>query len=189
MDTSVGLLSRTALNDNGLPVVDGMVGSLPFQWWSEVDQPGIQLVREQAAANARELPVQNISYLLGFSLVDFYLELYTQTVNRVGSLDAVDGVAIKETMNQIQYAPLGLYMVDYRGGTLRALPENRMAMMKFANATMDGVATSGDDALKVPRDDGTNVYVPVVVPLTDFAPAPDLRPGMMGMDAEATQAP
>ncbi len=187
MDTSVGLLSRTTLNDNGLPVVDGIVGSLPFHWWTEVDQPGIQLIREQAKANNRELPVQNISYLLGFSIVDFYSELYIETVNRVGSLDAVDGAAIKETMDAINYAPLGLYNVNYEGGTLRALPSNRMAMMKFLNATMNGAATSGDDALKVPRDDGSNVYVPLLVPLTDFTAAPDLRPGMA--EAEATQAP
>lgn len=178
MDTSVGLLSRTSLNDNGLPVVDGLVGSLPFHWWTETDLPGIQLIREQATANERALPLQNISYLLGFTLVDFYAEAYIETVNRVGSLDAVDGAALKETMDSIDYAPLGLYNVNYEGGTLRALPDNRMAMMKFLNATMDGVATSGDDALKVPNDaDGTTIYVPVLVPLTDFAPAPDLRPG------------
>jgi hypothetical protein len=52
-----------------------------------------------------------------------------------------------------------------------------MATMYFLNATMDGPATSGDDALKIPQDDGTNIYVPLVVPLSDFAPAPDLRPG------------
>ena len=188
MDTSVGLLSRTALNDNGLPVVDGIVGSLPFHWWTETTLPGIQLIREQATANERTLPTQNISYLLGFSLVDFYAEAYIQTVNRVGSLDAVDGTALKETIDAIDYAPLGLYNVNYEGGTLRALPNNRMAMMKFLNATMDGVASSGDDALKVPNDDGTTIYVPVLVPLTEFAPAPDLRPGMTG-EAEATTAP
>jgi ABC-type branched-subunit amino acid transport system substrate-binding protein len=192
MDTSVGLLSRTALNDNGLPVVDGLVGSLPFHWWTETDLPGIQLIREQATANERTLPTQNISYLLGFSLVDFYAEAYIQTVNRVGSLDAVDGAALKETIDAIDYSPLGFYNVNYEGGTLRALPSNRMAMMKFLNATMDGVATSGDDALKVPNSDGTTIYVPVLVPLTDFAPAPDLRPGMTGgseTDAMATEAP
>lgn len=180
LDTSVGLLSRTALGSDGLPAVNGIVGSLPFRWWSERDHPGIQFITQQADANARELPVRNIAYILGFSLVDFYTELYIQTVNRVGSLEAVDGAAIKETLDSINYAPLGLYDVNWDSGNLRATTGNRIAMMGFANADMSGLATSGDDALKIPRDDGTNIYVPVVVPLTEFAPAPDLRPGMMG---------
>jgi branched-chain amino acid transport system substrate-binding protein len=177
LDTSVGLLSRTSINAGGLPAVNGIVGSLPFRWWSEADLPGIAFITEQADANGRELTVRNIAYILGFTLVDFYAELYIQTVNRVGSMDDVDGAAIKETLDNIVYSPLGLYEVNWEGGALRASTMNRMAMMMFANATMDGVATSGDDALKIPRDDGTNVYVPILVPLTDFAPAPDLRPG------------
>jgi hypothetical protein len=110
-------------------------------------------------------------------------------VNRVGSLADVDGAAIKETVESIDYAPLGLYNINFEGGALRALPANRMAMMKFLNATMDGVASSTDDALKIPQEDGTNIFVPVLVPLTEFSPAPDLRPGMMEMDAMATEAP
>lgn len=177
LDTSVGLLSRTSIGSDGLPAVNGIVGSLPFRWWSEVAHPGIAFVRELAAANGRELPVQNIAYLLGVMTVDTYMELYIQTANRVGSFEAIDGAAIKQTLESLQYSPLDLFTIDYNGGETRALTGNRMAMMMFANATMDGVATSGDDALKIPRDDGTNIYVPVLVPLTDFAPAPDLRPG------------
>jgi branched-chain amino acid transport system substrate-binding protein len=181
LDTSVGLLSRTALGSDGLPAVNGIVGSLPFHWWSEVQHPGVALVREQAALNERTLPIQNIAYLLGWATVDTYVEIYAQTVNRVGSLEDVTGADIKETLDTIDYSPLGLYNINYEEGELRALPANRMAMMLFLNATMDGPATSGDDALKVPQADGTNIFVPILVPLTDFAPAPDLRPGMMEM--------
>ncbi|MBE2268557.1 MAG: ABC transporter substrate-binding protein [Anaerolinea sp.] len=177
LDTSVGLLSRTALGSDGLPAVNGIVGSLPFLWWTERDQPGIALINEQAAANARSLSSQNIAYLLGWSIVDTYIEMYTQTVNRVGSLDAVDGAAIQETLDTIQYSPLGLYDIDYRGGEIRALPGNRMATMMFLNATGDGVATSGEDAMKVDLPDGTQAFIPVLVPLTGFEDAPDLRPG------------
>lgn len=177
LDTSVGLLSRTAIGDNGLPVVNGMIGSLPFYWWTERDQPGIALINEVAAANERTLTTQNIAYLLGWSVVDMYLEMYIQTVNRVGSLADVDGAAIRETLDAIQYAPLGLYEVDYEDGTLRAVSGNRIAMMMFANADMSGVATSGDDALTVPLPDGTSAFIPVLVPLAPFSPAPDLRPG------------
>lgn len=177
LDVSVGLLSRASIGSDGLPAVNGIVGSLPFRWWSETTDPAIALIREQAAANERGLPVQNIAYLLGWATVDTYIEMYAQTVNRVGSLADVDGVAIKETIDTMVYSPLGLYEMDFQGGAIRALPNNRMAVMYFLNATMDGPATSGDDALKIPQEDGTNIYVPLVVPMTDFAPAPDLRPG------------
>lgn len=185
LDTSVGLLSRASIGSDGLPAVNGIIGSLPFHWWSEVQHPGIALIREQAEANERTLPTQNIAYLLGWSTVDSYIEMYIQTVNRVGSLDAIDGAAMKETIETIVYEPMGgLFVHDFQGGALRALPNNRMAVMYFLNATMNGPATSGDDALKIPQDDGTNIFVPLVVPLTDFAPAPELRPGGASVPTE-----
>jgi branched-chain amino acid transport system substrate-binding protein len=177
LDTSVGLLSRTALGSDGLPAVNGIIGSLPFLWWTERDQPGIALVNEQAAANERGLSTQNIAYLLGWGTLDLMIEAYAQTINRVGSLDALTGADIQETLDSMQYSPLGLFDLDYRGGEIRALPGNRIATMMFLNATGDGVATSGDDAMKVDLPDGTQAFIPVLVPLTDFEDAPDLRPG------------
>jgi branched-chain amino acid transport system substrate-binding protein len=177
LDTSVGLLGRSSIGSDGLPSVNGLVASLPFHWYSEVQLPGIQLVREQAELNERALPVQNISYILGFSIVDTYVELYAQAVNQAGSLEAVDGTVMKSVIENLDYSPLGLYRIFFENGELRASTNNRIATMRFANTTMDGVATSGDDALKIPQDDGTNIFVPVLVPLTEFAPAPDLRPG------------
>jgi hypothetical protein len=53
--------------------------------------------------------------------------------------------------------------------------------MLFLNADQTGPATSGEDAMAVPLDDGTTAYIPILVPLTDFEDAPDLRPG--GADA------
>ncbi|MBK8030221.1 MAG: ABC transporter substrate-binding protein [Chloroflexi bacterium] len=183
LDTSVGLLSRTALGSDGLPAVNGIVGSLPFLWWSERAEPGIALINEQAAANERSLSTQNIAYLLGWATVDTYVEMYIQTVNRVGSLDAVDGAAIQETIESMVYSPLGFYEMNFADG-VRAVNGNRMATMMFLNATGDGVATSGDDAMKVDLPDGTQAFIPVLVPLTEFAPAPDLRPG--GADVPAS---
>lgn len=177
LDTSVGLLSRSSIGPDGLPAVNGIIGSMPFLWWSEVQDPGVALVREIAAANERALPVQNIAYILGVTLVDTYVELYAQTVNRVGSLEAVTGADIKETLDGLDYSPLGLQFLNFNGGELRAVELNRIAQMFFMNADMSGPATSGDDALKIPQDDGTNIYVPLIVPLTDFQAAPDLRPG------------
>lgn len=178
MDTSAALVARSSLGANGLPVLDGMIGSLPFGWWTETDKPGIQLLKEQAEANERALQVQGITYLLGWTTVDLYAELYIQTVNRVGSLDAVDGAAIQETIQNLVYSPLGLSDFNFKGGEIRAVQSNRIVQMRFANATMDGVASSGEDALAVPLADGTNYYPPVIIPLTDFEEAPDMRPGI-----------
>jgi branched-chain amino acid transport system substrate-binding protein len=184
LDTSVGLLGRTTLGADGLPAVNGIVGSMPFHWWSERDLPGIALINEQADANAREPQNRNIAYLLGWGAVDTYIEMYIQTVNRVGSLDAVDGAAVQETINGLVYSPLGLYNFDFKGGEIRALPDNRIAQMLFLNATGDGPATSGEDAMTVDLADGTKAYIPIIVPLTEFAPAPSLSPG--GADVPAS---
>ncbi len=181
LDTSVGLIGRVDIGTDGLPAVNGYVGSLPFRWFNEVDNEGVSLIVEQAEANSRSLPERNISYILGWSLVDYYTELYIQTVNRVGSLDDVSGADIKETIETIVYSPLDLYEIDFREG-VRALSNNRIAQLAFLNADGTGIATSGDDALKIPQDDGTTIFVPVVIPLTEFDTAPDLRPGMMSDD-------
>jgi ABC-type branched-subunit amino acid transport system substrate-binding protein len=188
MDSSAALLARDKLGENGLPILNGMYGSVPFHWWTETSLPGIQLLTEQADANERAPQVRNISYLLGWSTVDTYVELYTQAVNQAGSLDAVDGALMKSVIENLEYNPLGLYDINFQGGEIRALPNNRIMQLFFANATMDGVATSGDDAFKVELGDGTNYYPPVYVqraPEEGFAPAPDTRPGMI--EAAATE--
>jgi ABC-type branched-subunit amino acid transport system substrate-binding protein len=179
LDTSVALLARTAIGDNGLPAVNGLVGSLPFHWYSEREHPGIALILEQATANERGLPLQNVSYMLGFGLVDTYVELYAQAVNEAGSLDAVDGALMQTVIQGMDYRPLDLYHFNYPEG-MRSTSENRMGAMYFLNKTMDGIATSGEDALTVDAGDGTMLFIPQIVPLTEFAPAPDLRPGVGG---------
>jgi hypothetical protein len=178
LDTSVGLLSRTALNpDTGLPAVNGLIGSMPFLWWTERQNPGIALINEQADANQRSLSAKNIAYLLGWGIVDTYAEMYIQTVNRVGSLDAVTGAEIKATIESMDYSPLGLYNFNYQGGAIRALPDNRIAQIAFLNKEATGPAASGDEAMTVDLPDGTKAFIPIIIPLTPFSPAPDLRPG------------
>jgi ABC-type branched-subunit amino acid transport system substrate-binding protein len=183
LDVSVGLLGRTTLGSDGLPAVNGLTGSMPFYWWTERQVPGIAFINEQADANERNLQTKNIAYLLGFGLVDTYTELYIQTVNRVGSLEAVTGTDMKETIEGMDYSPLGLYNFNYQGGTTRALPNNRIAVMMFLNKDQNGPATSGEDAMTVDLPDGTKAFIPIIVPLTEFTPAPDLRPG--GADVPA----
>ncbi|MCS6835595.1 MAG: ABC transporter substrate-binding protein [Anaerolineae bacterium] len=178
LDTSVGLLGSATLGSNGLPAVTGLVGSLPFRWYTEVQHPGIALIREQFAANNRQPQQQNIAYLLGWATIDMYIEIYTQTANRVGSYDAITGADIKETLDNIKYGPLGgIFEADFKGGEMRALSQNRMAIMQFLNKAGNGPATSGEDAATITAPNGATLFVPLVVPITEFAPAPDLRPG------------
>lgn len=177
MDTSVGLLSSGRAPADGLPAVNGMLGSMPFAWWTETSNPGIAFIRQEAAANERGLSTQNIAYILGWSSVDAIAEIYIQTVNRVGSLDAVTGAELKATTEALDYSPMQLLQMSYEGGQLRAVNGNRIAQMAFLNATGTGPATSRDDVMVVPNPNGGELMIPIVIPLEDFSPAPDLRPG------------
>lgn len=189
MDSSVALLSRASLGADGLPLVNGMYGSLPFGWWTETSNPAIQLMISQADANERDLPTRGISYLLGWTLVDSYVEMYAVAANGVAAeagltdaaeiLDAIDGSVMRNVIETHAFEPMGLYSQDFEGGTRRSVSGNRIVQLLFANATMDGVATSTDDAFKVDLGDGTNYFPPVIVQWTEYSPAPDMRPGMM----------
>jgi ABC-type branched-subunit amino acid transport system substrate-binding protein len=182
VDSSAGLIDQQTRRANGLPAVDGMYGSMPFRWWTEVDHPGIALVNQQFAANAEakgrdggtQIRLRNISYLLGWTTVDYYIELVTQTVNRVGP-DNLDGAALKETIENAVYEPLGgIQTIDFQGGAIRDTEPNRIVRYGFLNADGTGAATSAEDA-----NTGAGLFLPIVVPLMDFAAVPDLRPGAM----------
>lgn len=175
MDTSVGILGQRVLKPNGLPSTDGMFGSMPFLWWTELSNPGVQFVYQQHTINERSPAEQNIAYLLSWGVADAIIETYIQTVNRVGSLEAVTGADIRETVESMDYEVLGgLYRNFYEEGIRDGLL-NRIAVLKYANTDMSGVASGPDDALLVPDGSGGQLYVPVVVPLTDFMPVPQLR--------------
>jgi len=176
LDTSVGLLSSQRAA-GGMPAVNGMLGSMPFYWWSEVNQPGVAFITQLAELNERTGATRNIAYLLSVAAVDQVAELYIQTVNRVGSLDAVTGAELKTTLEGFNYDGL-LGHIDYgEDGQLRASNLNRIAQLAFLNADGTGPATSREDAMVIPTDSG-EIMLPIVIPLTDFAPAPDLRPPM-----------
>jgi len=177
MDISTGLTSQGPTRaDTGLPVIDGMYGSMPFAWWTEKDNPGVQFVTAQADANERGVGVRGVAYMMSWANIDVAVEAYIQTLNRVGSLDAITGAEIKATLDSMQYDAMGgVFIADWRNGELRDTYYNRIGVMHFLNATGDGLATSADDAYVV---EGAGIKVPVLVPLTDFTEVPDLRPGM-----------
>ena len=175
MDTSVGLLGQRVLKPNGLPSVDGMFGSMPFLWWSELSHPAIQFVTQQFQLNERTPPEQNIAYLASWGAVDAILETIIRTVNAVGSLDAMTGADAKATTESMDYAVLGGLLHQNFAEGMRDATLSRMAVMKFANATLTGPATGPEDALLMPDGSGGQLYVPLVVPLNDFMPVPQLR--------------
>ncbi len=175
MDTSVGILGQRVRKPNGLPAVDGMFGSMPFLWWTETSSPAVQFVTQQFAANERGPAEQNIAYLLSWGLADSVIETYIRTVNTVGSLDAVTGADLKATVESMELSILGgLFQQKFDEG-MRDGTQNRIAVMKYANNTMSGPATGPDDALLIPDGSGGQLFVPIVVPLTDFMPVPQLR--------------
>ncbi len=175
MDTTVGILGQRVLKPNGLPSVDGMFGSMPFLWWTELTSPAVQFVYQQFTLNERGPAEQNIAYLVSWGAVDSIIETFIRTVNRVGSLGAVTGADIRETVEAMDYEILGGLMRHRFEEGMRDATMNRIAVLKYANTTMSGAATGPDDALLIDDGAGGKLFVPIVVPLTDFMPVPQLR--------------
>lgn len=177
MDTTVGLLGQRVLKPNGLPSVDGIFGSMPFLWWTELSSPAVQFVYQQFSLNERGPAEQNIAYLVTWGVVDSIIETYIRTVNRVGGLDAVTGADIRAIVDSMDYDALGgLYRFNFEEG-MRDGVLNRIAVLKYANSTMSGPATGPDDAMLIDNPAGGKLFVPIVVPLTDFMEVPQLRGG------------
>lgn len=177
MDISAALTSQGPKRDNGLPVLDGMLGSVPFVWWTETDHPGIQFLTQQADLNERGPGERNVAYLLSWANIDLTIEVYIQTLNRVGSLGAITGAELKETYESVQYEPMGgIYIADWEGGAIRDLGRNRIAVMRFLNADGTGPATSADDALTIMSGD-TELFIPLIIPLTDWQEVANVHPG------------
>jgi ABC-type branched-subunit amino acid transport system substrate-binding protein len=175
MDTTVGILGQRVLKPNGLPSVDGMFGSMPFLWWTELDNPAVQFVTQQFAANERSPAEQNIAYLVSWGTVDSIIEATIRTVNAVGSLDAITGADIKATVESMDYSVLGGLLQHKFEEGMRDSTMNRIAVLKYANTSMSGPATGPDDALLIDNPAGGKLFVPIVVPLTEFMPVPQLR--------------
>lgn len=187
MDSSAGLIDQQTRGADGLPAINGMYGSFPFSWWTETDLPGIAFLNEQFAAYAEsegrsaedQLRLRNISYILGWTSVDLYIELVIQSANRVGAESVADltGADVFETMQIIDYNALGVQDITFNGGELRDVEPNRIVRYGFLNAEGNGPATGAEDA-----DVAGGFFKPIIVPVSEFASTPDLRPGMMMMD-------
>ena len=188
MDPTVGLLGEENIRSDGLPAMSGMIGSLPLRSWAETDHPGIQLITEQADLHQRPAHVRNHYYTLAWASTDLYIEVYIQTGNRVG-FDHITGADIKETLENIVYSPLGgVETIDFKGGARRTLSANRIGQMNYLGQDGKTPAGANNPPLLVTVGDQQNI-VPMLVPLTDFQTAPDLRPGGADISAAIAVAP
>ncbi|MBA3867646.1 MAG: ABC transporter substrate-binding protein [Anaerolineae bacterium] len=182
MDADIYFLGDRSVGSDKLPYTNGMIGSLPLRSWAEVDNPGIQMITQQADLHKRPFTMHDNAYVMGWAASDLFIETYIETGNRVG-FEHITGADIKETLEKIVYAPLGgVEQIDYQGGTRRALAANRIG--EFHYLGKDG--KNAADANNPPIINGI-FMTPWIVPLTDYQPAPDLRPGGANV-VEATPA-
>lgn len=188
MDPYVAFSGEADLGEDGLPVISGMLGSLPVRTWAETDNPGIQLITEQADLYQRPLTMHTDGYIMGWDTTDLLIEVYIQTGNRVG-FENISGADVKETLENIVYAPLsGVEQIDYQGGARRALAEDRIGEMNFLGQDGKTPAGAGNPPMVIKVGDEQHL-VPMIVPLTDFQTAPDLRPGGADVPAAISVAP
>jgi hypothetical protein len=182
LDPEVVFAGGADIGSDGLPMLNGMIGSMPSRSWAESDHPGIRLITEQADLHQRPLTMHTNSYIGAWTMTDLFIETYVQTGNRVG-FEHVTGADMKATLENIVYAPMGgVEIVDFQGGARRALSINRVGEMNFLG--QDGKTPAGaNNPLLLSTVGGEQHVVPMIVPLTDYQPAPDLRPG--GADVPA----
>jgi ABC-type branched-subunit amino acid transport system substrate-binding protein len=143
----------------------GIVGNLPYLWWDELTNPGVQIITgiwvqkylSQATdqdSQRRALGLRNIAYLSGFSSLDLWAEAMIRTINRVG-YENMSGAALYETLVELEYEAFqGLLVVDFTDGK-RASDVGRIGSIQL-----------------VERPDGSG---PGILPLSDWVPLPDLR--------------
>lgn len=185
MDPYVAFSAEKNLDPNGVPVISGMLGSLPVRSWAETDNPGIKLITEQADLHQRPLTMRTDGYIMGWDTTDLFIEAYIQTGNRVG-FDHVTGAEFKKTLENIVYVPLGgVEQINYQNGTLRALTEDRIGEMNYLGQDRKTKAGPGNPPMVI-TEGGQKHLVPMIVPLTDYQPAPDLR---LDTSTSATQSP
>ncbi len=176
MDPSRIFAGEKDLDSDGVPFISGMIGSIPIRTWSEDDNPGIQLIIQQADAHKRPLTMHTDGYIMGWDTTDLFIEVYIQTGNRVG-FDHITGADIKTTLENVIYQPLGgVERIDYQGGKRRALAEDRIGEVRYLGK--DGkTPASATNAPMVVQEGDQQHLVPMIIPLTDYQTAPDLRPG------------
>jgi hypothetical protein len=76
----------------------------------------------------------------------------------------------------------GVERIDYQGGKRRALSQNRIGEMDFMGKDGKTPASANNPPLIVQEGDQKHL-VPMIIPLTDYQSAPDLRPTAVNIPA------
>jgi hypothetical protein len=183
MDPAIASFLADAVPQGTVPPLNGTIGILSMRTWSEKDDPGIQLITQQADANARPAKLRTQAYIRAWSTIDLFIEAYIQTVNRVGT-KAVTGEEMKATLDQIDYSTLGgVQKFAYDGGARRDVRDYRIGKIAYLGADGRSPASATNPPL---MEGNPPAVVPLLLPLTDFLPVPDLRPG--GADVPVVKA-
>lgn len=145
----------------------GIIGSMPYLWWDELENLGVQVVSNSWAvtrylpagddpdAQRSALATRNIAYLLSFPSMDLWIELMIHAINDVG-YENLNGQAVYEVLtNDFEYNAMGGILNVAFDETNRAVPNSRIGQIQFIQ--------SGDGVL------------PTVAPLNDFMNVPDLK--------------
>lgn len=97
--------------------VDGYLMVLPTAWWSDQENPAIQLARSIRAENRRGAPELDAGYLIALGAADLGAEALGAAIERAGG-PRISGEDVLEQMAVIEnYDVLGgLYTLDYSAG-------------------------------------------------------------------------
>lgn len=148
---------------------DGVIGTLPYLWWDQLDNPGVQIVnnawvtnRLSVATNDEERTAafltRNIAYLVSFALLDAWIDIMTRAINEAGSYEAVTGETVYNVLNS-SYAYSAL-----QGVLNLAFDETTRSQTQAYIGAIDFVERDGQ-------------VQPTIGPMTELRDAPDLRVG------------
>lgn len=148
--------------------VEGIVGTLPYLWWDQVDHPGVQLVLnswltnrlapagDDPDAQRQALGSRNIAYMLAFTAIDLWIEMITQTINRVG-YENLNGAALNDTLNGgFDYDALSGIQHIHFDSFVRSQTTAAIGQIQFVETASGNVS-------------------PAILPISEMFDTPDLR--------------
>jgi ABC-type branched-subunit amino acid transport system substrate-binding protein len=158
----------TSVYGLGGPDTNGIIGTLPYLWWDQLDNPGVQIINNSWVQNrlskattdeerASAFLVRNIAYLASFAVIDTWIEAMTRAINEVG-YDNLSGEAVYNVFdNDFEYEALqGVLTIAFDANT-RSQRQAYIGQIQF-----------------VERDGQVQ---PTIAPITELLPMPDLRVG------------
>jgi len=113
--TDVWGMDESSVRLGGGPggILEGLIGIRSGASWSETDNPGVQMVKEQADKNNRGPELRNVSYMLKWGKWYFVTELVGELVDEYG-WEGVTGKNLRDKMlNTAEFNALDLAVFGY----------------------------------------------------------------------------